>query len=185
MKSSNPIHLLFIALVPDERIQKEATRFKEYAAAHFHSSRALNAPPHITLISPFKLPENEMEGLYEALEPFASEETVFLLGLKNFSCFPPRVIFVDVERKIELLSLQNRLEAYLTEALGVALKRHRDFNPHMTVAFKDLSRKAFPEAWAYFSQMEYEREFLADALALLEHNGKRWEVLRRFAFSNI
>lgn len=158
------------------------TQFKQYAAEHFGSSRALRSPPHITLARPFRWPEGRLEELYAALEFFALEEKPFRLGLSNFNCFAPRVIFVDVERKLELKELQSRLEAYLAAALGLVFKSRHDFNPHMTVAFKDLRRKAFREAWAYFSQLNYEREFLVDAFALLQHDGKRWRVAERFGF---
>ena len=174
--------LFFVALLPNEAIQKEVTQFKEYAAEHFRSSRALRSPPHITLALPFRWPESRVGALCDALELFATEEKSFRLGLNNFNCFAPRVIFVDVERKFELQELQSRLTAYLQARLGLENKTHRDFSPHVTVAFKDLHRRVFPEAWAYFSRLNYEREFLADALALLQHNGKRWEVLHRFAF---
>lgn len=88
--------------------------------------------------------------------------------------------FVDVERKDELLGLQNRLESCLKAGLGMDIKGR--FNPHLTVAFKDLRRKVFPNAWAHFSQLLYERVFQVDALALLQHNGRQWEVFREFSF---
>lgn len=179
---SLPDPLFFIALLPAEDIQAEVTRFKEYAAEHFGSARALRSPPHLTLIPPFNWPEGRVGELGEALEPFAAQERPFPLRLHNFNCFAPRVIFVDVERKDELLGLRNRLEAYLEENLGLKPKGRREYNPHMTVAFKDLQRKAFPGAWAYFSRLQYEREFAVDALALLRHSGRKWEVSEQFGF---
>ncbi len=59
--------LFFIAVLPPKEIQAEVTRFKEYAAGHFHSSRALRSPPHITLISPFQWPEERAEEMMQAL----------------------------------------------------------------------------------------------------------------------
>lgn len=174
--------LFFIALLPDEEIQEEVTQFKAYAAERFRSSRALRSPPHITLIPPFRWPDGRVEELCAVLEPFAGEEKPFRLGLNNFGCFPPRVIFVEVERKVELLELQWRLEAYLAASLGLAFKSRHDYNPHMTVAFKDLHRRVFPEAWAHFSQQQYQREFIAGALTLLQHDGRRWQVLEQFGF---
>ncbi len=175
--------LFFIALLPDEGIQKEVTEFKTYAAEHFRSSRALRSPPHITLIPPFRWPGDRVEELYAALEPFASEEKPFRLRLNGFGCFPPRVIFVEVERKGELLGMQRRLEACLAASLALAFNSRHDYNPHMTVAFKDLQRRVFPEAWAYFSQQKYQREFIARAITLLQHDGRRWQVHEQFGFS--
>lgn len=101
-------------------------------------------------------------------------------GLKNFNCFKPRVIFVDVEQKDELQGLQNRLEEQLKLELELAMDSHHDFNPHLTVAFKDLKSSIFPEAWEYFSQIEYERQFLVSEITLLENNGREWVVFEQF-----
>ena len=177
--------LFFIALLPDEVIQKEVTQFKEYAAKHFRSSRALRSPPHITLIPPFKWPEERVGELYAVLEPFAAEEYPFQLGLDNFNSFAPRVIFVDVEKKAELYGLQSRLEAYLEVRLDLKNKSHHAYHPHMTVAFKDLRRSVFPEAWAYFSKLKYKRAIEVNAVALLQHSGARWEVLHEFVFEEM
>ena len=176
--------LFFIALLPDEEIRAEVTGFKTYAAEYFSSSRALRSPPHITLIPPFRWPEDKEEELCKALAAFASEEHPFSQGLVGFDCFSPRVIFVSVERTFELKSLQERLEQYLLAKLGLENNSRHDFNPHMTVAFKDLRRRIFPKAWAYFSEQEYKRRFQADAIHLLKHNGQRWELSYTFNFSN-
>jgi hypothetical protein len=53
----------------------------------------------------------------------------------------------------------------------------------MTVAFKDLKRSVFPEAWTYFSSHPYRRSFVADALTLLIHTGQQWTIRQQFTFA--
>ncbi len=174
--------LFFIAIIPGPALCAEVTHFKEYAATHFGSSRALRSPPHITLVPPFKWQENRLEELSELLSGFAGEEEGFPLSLSGFDCFAPRVIYVNVVENSSLSSLQSRLGLMLTSGLGLQKRDDRPYHPHMTVAFKDLRRSVFPKAWTYFSSLDYERRFQVDCLTLLQHNGRMWEIFRDFPF---
>jgi 2'-5' RNA ligase len=174
--------LFFIALLPGQPIEKEVLAFKQYAASHFGSSRALRSPAHITLFPPFSWPLERLPELEVCLRQAAAQVSAFELGLKNFNCFPPRVIFVDVAPSEALHALHRHLKQHLKDTLGLEGERRPNFNPHLTVAFKDLKRSVFPEAWAHYTAIQYERRFRADALALLEHRAEGWVVVGRFAF---
>lgn len=172
--------LLFLAVLPGEEIQEEVTAFKEYARDHFGSSHALKSPPHITLIPPFRWSPDRRRALVEIVSALARTRSPFYLTLCNFACFRPRVIFVDVEESAELSALQSALAIELAEKLDLKGDRGHGFHPHMTVAFKDLRRSVFQEAWAYFSQQSYQRTFTVNQISLLRHNGRRWEADRAF-----
>lgn len=175
--------LYFIAVVPDEKIAGEVTAFKQYIASHFGASHALKSPPHITLFPPFKRPENQEHALFDALLLFAARHSPFVLHLKGFNCFSPRVLYVDMEPNPALREIQGELEKHLGEMLGLRSDRSHGFNPHMTIAHKDLSRSQFQPAWAHFSNLSYERSCDIDALTLVKHNGRMWEAYRDFEFS--
>lgn len=176
--------LFFIAILPDVQIQEEVTKFKTYLAENFSVSHALRSPPHITLFPPFKwMPERTPE-LTEVLDAFAADEERFPVELKNFDCFAPRVIFVDVKHNEMLQRLQHLLEARLEQTLSLKNDRPYDgFHPHMTIAHKDLQRHTFADAWAKFSRRSYERAFEVEDITLLKHNGSRWEVYETFPLS--
>ena len=175
--------LFFIAVLPDFKIQDEVTTFKKYAAAYFQSQHALKSPPHITLIPPFRWELSRWNQLQESLSDFVKEQQTFHLKLKNFDCFAPRVIFVDVEEQPILNQLQKQLHMYLKEHLGLINNNRPGFHPHMTIAFKDLKKSVFPMAWAYFSAQVYERTFEVQQLHLLQHNSKRWTIKQEFGLS--
>ncbi len=157
--------------------------FQEYVSEHFNSNRALRAPPHITLEPPFKWQVDRFEELESVLDTFAKKQTCFSIKLQNFNAFPPRVVFVDVAENKALDRFQSAIKLYLRSKLEFRSERQdRPFRPHMTIAFRDLRRKMFRQAWAYFSELEYKREFVADQFCLLQHNGERWEVRRVFQF---
>ncbi len=173
-------YLYFIALIPDETIQKEVTEFKRYAKAHFQSKRALRSPPHVTLIPPFRKTVAEEKTLIQQLSDFRFEAKALRINLVNFSAFPPRVIYVDVEVTKELKLLEHALRIYLEAAWEQKIKSYDTYRPHMTVAFKDLKRHQFDAAWAYFSDQQYERIFEANSFFLLRHEEKQWNVFKEF-----
>lgn len=174
--------LFFIALLPDETIQREVTGFKHFCADHFDARHALKSPPHITLVSPFRWDEKRLPELCQALDGFSKKQHVFEIGLHDFDCFVPRVLFVAIEPNPELSGLAGALSRQLEQSVGLKQDGRHGFNPHMTIAHRDLDRQIFPKAWAHFSKLEYRRQFLAEGLTLLKHRGGRWETEREFVF---
>ncbi len=174
--------LFFIAILPGEEIQKKVTGFKQECARRFKASHSLKSPPHLTLIPPFPWPQSKLGELGKALKDFTLDQTPFDIELKNFSSFPPRVIFVDVVENQSLKGLQYALFHHLKKSVGLEDERGSRFHPHMTIAHRDLKPHAFSEAWAYFSKMEYYQTFTAEKITLLEHLNGRWEIYEDYYF---
>ena len=172
--------MFFIAILPDESIQREVTAFKKECGRLFGSVRALNSPPHITLIPPFLWSFALLDRLCYSLEEFSSSQSQFELTLHNFNWFEPRVIFVDVLESDPLRALQSSLLALLERKPGFESRNAHGFYPHMTIAFKDLKPATFYQAKQHFSGLDYHRTFQVRHLSLLEHRLKRWEVMAEF-----
>lgn len=172
--------LLFIAVLAPDDVSEEVTAFKLYAASHFGSVRALRSPPHITLIPPFSWPVSRLSELVKETGLAVRSFPPFELSLRNFDCFAPRVIFVDVPENLALNRLQKLLAQHLEQSLHLDNKDTRPYHPHMTVAFKDLRRSQFAPAWAYFSNLKYEKTYEVREVGLLHHHNNGWEVIRRF-----
>lgn len=60
--------------------------------------------------------------------------------------------------------------------------KNRGFNPHITLAFRDLKREAFKEAWPEFEKATYDKSFEVQSLVLLKHDGEKWHQLKEFRF---
>lgn len=172
--------IYFIAILVEGEAGETITEFKQDAAQKFGASRALNSPPHLTLIPPFRWPDTALEALSEALSGFMAGHPMPVVRLVNFNCFSPRVIYADVEPNPELSNFQQALETHLEQQLNIRTDRQYGFHPHVTIAFKDLSEAVFPEAWAHFSTQTFAHAFQAPGIALLEHTGQCWEVKREF-----
>lgn len=176
--------LFFIALLPPQAIQDEVNTIKQHFADNYNSRAALRSPPHITLQAPFQWELEAVSALEECLKEFVGDRSSVPVTLSGFAAFPPRVIYVNVLKTPDLLKLQADLMAYVETSLEIIdpVAKKRPFAPHMTVAFKDLTRQNFRAAWPEFQQQPLEFDFTATHLTLLIHDGQRWQINSEFPF---
>ncbi|HYX13618.1 MAG TPA: 2'-5' RNA ligase family protein [Nostoc sp.] len=174
----------FVALLPPQDIQDYANQIKQYFAHRYASSGSLKSPPHITLQPPFEWADDNLPLLEASLKEFASRQQPVAITLKGFDAFAPRVIYINVVRSQELWTLQTDLMTYAESNLGIVDKvsKTRPFAPHITVAFRDLTKQNFRVAWPEFAKRQLHFEFTADKLTLLLHDGKRWNIKSEFGF---
>lgn len=175
--------LFFIALLPPPEIQDYVTQIKQDFANRYASRAALKSPPHITLQPPFEWANANISTLEESIKTFASGRESVPIRLEGFAAFPPRVIYVNVLKTQELLSLQADLMTQM-DKLGIvdSVSKTRPFAPHMTVAFRDLTKQNFRAAWTEFQPRQLHFDFTAIQLTLLLHDGGRWNVSVEFPF---
>jgi len=178
-------HRFFIALLPPQAIQDYAQEIQQHFAQTYDSRGALKSPPHITLQPPFEWQLDQLPVLGKCLSAFAETRTPVPITLEGFGAFAPRVIYINVLKTAELLTLQTDLMAHLEASLGIVhqVSRNRPFAPHLTVAFRDLTRQNFRKSWPEFEQRELNFEFTARELTLLIHDGRRWNVSELFPFA--
>jgi 2'-5' RNA ligase len=183
-KIQNRMSRFFIALLPPLAIQDYANQVKQYFADQYASYAAQKSPPHITLQPPFEWADDSLPILETSLREFASKQQSISITLSGFDAFPPRVIYINVVKSQELLALQTDLMAYTQSNLGIVdqISQSRPFAPHLTVAFRDLTRQNFRVAWPEFEQRQLHFEFTAENLTLLLHDGERWNIKSEFAF---
>lgn len=172
----------FMAIIPPSPVFEEALGLKEYFKEKYSSKAALNSPPHITLHMPFLWNEEKEKKLVTKLQGFARQCDSIKVCLDNFSSFPPRVIFMNVTESDALHELQKRLHRFFKRELNIFNANYKEepYHPHLTLAFRDLKKSQYHLAWEEFSKKEFKAEFMADKIALLKHNGKRWDVLKEF-----
>jgi 2'-5' RNA ligase len=171
----------YIALIPPDHIQEHVNQIMRHFADKYNSKGALMSPPHITLQPPFKWDETNTTQLQLYLTNFASTKTPIPITLNQYGAFPPRVIYIDVIKTPELVALQSDLLNYM-ESIGICdpNTKARTFKPHLTVAYRDLTKPNFKLAWQEFEHHQINFEFIADNIYLLLHNGQRWNVLSEF-----
>lgn len=176
--------LYFLALVPPDDLSIEITKLKQYFFDKYQSKASLRSPPHITLHMPFKWDEAKEQHIIEFLDKFSKERHSFNLTLENYGAFIPRVIFIGVNNSQNLNDLQKDLTSFMKFNFNIFNSNYKEqaFHPHITLAFRDLKKRFFFEAWEEFKDKEFAAEFTVQSFSILKHNGKEWEILKSFEF---
>jgi len=175
-------NLYFIALIPPEDIMNEVLSMQKEIANKYDSYVALKAPGHITVQKPFFRNIDKEELLISGLNEFCKGQTGFEISLNNYGSFPPRTIYIKPERSLELEYLYENLQSFLESKLNFNKKDlgNYKFNPHMTIANRDISNIDFGIAWKHYQCKEYKRKFTLNNISLLKHNGKNWDIHKTF-----
>jgi 2'-5' RNA ligase len=179
-----PFTRFFIALLPPAPVQAYATDVIRELSDRYRS-RTAKAPPHITLQPPFLWRLESVTDLETCLSAFAQSQPAIPITLSGFGAFAPRVLYINVLKSSELLSVQANLMAQLEETLGIvdSQSKRRSFSPHMTVASRNLTRQTFQQAWTDLQPRPVQFEFVSDRLTLLLHDGQCWQIRAEFPFS--
>ena len=179
------MRLYFLAILTPDSINLLVRQYKEWMREHFNSKAALKSPAHITLVPPFKLEPALENDLKKTLDDFSSNIHSFPLSLRNFSCFPPRVIFVQVAESKALSNVHEHLNRHLTEKKLFDTKAaYSNFTAHITVATRDLACEHFDRAWSHFRGLTFTADFTAEGIALLRNTPGRWDVIHVAPFQD-
>jgi 2'-5' RNA ligase len=172
------MNMYFVALLAPPEINEDILRWKKFFKEKFGCTVALKSPAHITLISPFWMKDELENDLIDSIKEFSRAKKKFEVDLKNFDAFKPRVIYVDVINNEKLNNFHESLNHFiLNQNKYPVQKEDRPFHPHVTLATRDLYKKAFLEAWEIFSIKKYEATWLVNGISLLRHNKKNWDVI--------
>ena len=172
------MNMYFLALVAPEEINLQVLKWKNFFKEKYGCTVALKSPAHITLIPPFWMNENLESELIRSIDEFCAGKNKFEVSLSGFAAFKPRVIYVDVVKNEILNEFHESINNFIYEQNQYPVKKHdRPFHPHVTLAARDLYKKAFNEAWGIFSEKKYDAAWLVKGVSLLRHNKKNWDVI--------
>ncbi|MBO3698817.1 2'-5' RNA ligase family protein [Roseivirga sp. E12] len=173
----------FLAIIPSEPVQSQVQEIKEYFRDTYGSKGALRSPAHITLHMPFRWKEKKEGKLFDLLAQ-ATKESKFELELNGYGAFSPKTMFIKNQQSQELIDFQKRLADFAKRHMNLFNATHnRGYHPHMTVAFRDLKKDAFLEAWDEFKEKDFNERLIVDSFWLLKHDGTRWNAYKEFQFS--
>ncbi len=134
---------------------------------------------------PFEWKSAREHYLVSELQRFAQTQKKFEVTLNDFGCFEPRVIFIAIAPNDSLKALEADLLRFCKVSFNIFNARYRDlpFHPHVTIAFRDLRKPMFHKAWEEFRDKSFNANFLVESIALLRHDGDRWNVIEEFRLS--
>jgi|SRR5687767_3630331 len=172
------MNMYFVAFVAPEEINQQVLKWKNFFKEKYGCTVALKSPAHITLIPPFWMNEETEDELINSINVFSVGKNKFEVSLKDFAAFKPKVIFIDVLKNETLNEFRDSFVDFIYKQNKYPVKKEdRPFHPHVTLATRDLYKKAFNEAWEIFSVKKYEASWLVKGISLLRHNKKNWDVI--------
>lgn len=175
--------LYFIGISPVDPIKSEIHQLKEYIYQKYGCKGSLRSTAHITLQMPFKMAQKKLKLLKTDLENFTATINPIAIELNNFGYFEPRVIYVNVIENEPLNAFHRNLEKLLKQhQIFNSTHRNHGFNPHITIAFRDLKKPVFYKVWEEFKNKKFTRDFSANQLTLFKHNGNSWDEDYHFKF---
>lgn len=175
--------MYFIAILLPQELNTKVLIYKEWMRDKYNCKVALKSPAHITLIPPFWLDDQKEERLVEATKRIATDQPKFNIQTFGFDAFQPRTLFIAVSPNELLNDLKKNAETIFASYPDLKIKKEsRPFHPHVTIATRDLPKSAFYEAWDYFEEMEFRKEWIVEGLSVLKHNKKNWDVLHTSQF---
>lgn len=180
-------NLYFIALIPKRELREKINAFKQDFATRFNSIKALKVYPHITLKAPFKCVENAHKELVKWFNELHIKQKPFSVELRDFGAFPNSknpVVYVHPMHSKKLQYMQKEIIASFSSLFPVDLNKvDIDFNPHVTVAYRDLEPAMFQKAWAEYKDKSFNEAFEVDAFYLLQHDTKKWNIIATYNLS--
>ena len=174
--------LWFVAVMADEALSARVLELKNMMSEIYHAGHALKSPAHITIVPPFKATADELGAISSSLAGALKGRSPRVQKINGFGCFSPRVIFLKPENTQELESLFLDAGRALSAFSFIDMSRQHGFNPHMTLATRDLTPDNFKRAWASLSTREFSASFGIRSVTILKHVSSRWKSHRELFF---
>lgn len=172
--------LYFAALIPPTEVKDEILRLKLEMKEKYDATHALKLPAHITIVPPVWVEDTSAFEFIQVLKSIATAQPSFPVELQDFGHFGKRVLFIEVVDQDTIGQLFGKISKSLI-SLFPKLSESA-IHPHITIATRDLSVENFQKAWKEFQSRSYNNSFSAEALFLLKHNGKSWDILAELPF---
>ena len=175
--------LYLVALLPSRETQARVRDLQQLLADDFGVVAALRSPPHITLVPPFAATDLDVGQIKDKLWKNLRNQALISFSTNGFGHFDDRVIFVRPTACEAVESLQKHVSAlFQTELPWLKAKVDGPFNPHITLAYRDMTAEQFPAIWGKLGQGSFTSEERVSSVFILRHDGHRWRVFAEVPF---
>ncbi|MFA6963803.1 MAG: 2'-5' RNA ligase family protein [Patescibacteria group bacterium] len=146
-------------------------------AEKFDVREALSWPPHVTLRPGLIVPSDKIADMISQFKEFISPIGPIQVVLSGFKFFDnaivggtaknPYVATVDVAKGAELSGINRKLLQFN----AFPAQQARAFDPHVTLAYNDVTEEKFTEIKRYLADRDFDEKSTIDAIALYENTG--------------
>ncbi|HYM20390.1 MAG TPA: 2'-5' RNA ligase family protein [Candidatus Kapabacteria bacterium] len=176
--------IYFFAIVPPEPVYGNIREIQEYVEKEYRTHEAMKRPVHTTLIAPFEAPVPVERELIDFTNNFAVKEKPFEVCIDGFGEFHQTTIYVKPIESPEIMGMQKRLSKEFAKVYSRGKSRGPSygFHPHITIAFRDLSRPMFDKAWHEFESKIFRRRFILNHICLMKYD-HGWKTIQKGIFA--
>lgn len=185
MKNNNnkpfPQQTHFLGVLIPEDLTLTLEDCRRYMNEAYGCKSGYGTPIHVTLVPPFHLPEEYttadlIQAIQKEVLP-AAAQLKFDAHIDNFDAFGDRTIFAKVIRDEKWTALRDKvLAAVLKAAPGCTKKDQRPFQPHLTVANRDIPAGVSADALEVMNELNLVEDFPVDNITIFERKGGKWEA---------
>ncbi len=175
--------LYFIALTPPLDLSEKIDRIRKELSVKYNCYAALKPPVHLTVKESFKLASHDEIKLIRTLKSAASINLPFMQVLNNFDKFSQHTIYIKANKPPELSNLKKQLTKNIKNHFSYIHTTQGTFNPHVTVAYRDIPEQNFEPAFEECQHTPFYAEYLCEDFVLFKHDRKKWQILENFKLS--
>ena len=169
----------FIGVLLPEDITLTLEDCRRYMREAYGCKSGHATPIHVTLVSPFRLPEEySTEDLARAVESEVLPKGLSFTGhIDNFDAFGDRTLFAKVVTDEKWVALRDAVYGAVVKAApGCTKKDVRPFAPHLTVANRDVPTGVMTDALQVMNELKLVEDFPVDNVTIFERQGGKWVI---------
>lgn len=149
--------------------------------------------PHITIGAGVEIEDKDFNPLYEDISKTIKSLKPFEIKIKDYGFmddwmggklkgFTKYVIYINVIKNDKLQNLFNTVKE-VTDKRNLFYGPISSYNPHLTIASKDLNEEGFNKAKSVLEKEKFEDKILVDHIALAkEYNDGKWKEYKQIKF---
>ncbi|WP_131538156.1 2'-5' RNA ligase family protein [Pedobacter nototheniae] len=175
-------NLFLVCIIPPLTVVEDIDEIRNDVSSKYNVHESLKRPAHITLYNPVKLSSLLQEqNFFSALEQAVFTDS-FNQVLKNFNGFKPYTVYIGVQQNEGIMHLQAQIKNELKPLELLPAKTNFKFNPHLTIAFKDVKPAVFDSIMNEYKEKQFKRTFPVNSFWVYKHIDKRWQPYKEFIF---
>ena len=153
---------------------------REWMHAQYGCRSGYSTPIHITLIPPFRLDENfnddnVRDAVKNAARVWVKSGKSLICSIDGFGTFSERTLFAYVKPSAEWENLRNTVFHELIKQCPASVRKDtRPFQPHLTIANRDIPAGAAVSALAHFSELALKESFPVGNITLFIRRNGKW-----------
>jgi len=176
----------FIGVLVSDDITETLESCRRYMNQKYGCKSGYGTPIHITLVPPFRLDEAyTTKDIVSAVQRLVSsaEFSGFTAHIDNFDAFGDRTIFAKVSATKQWTSLRDKVFSAVSGAVQNSIRKDtRLFQPHLTVANRDIPAGVSTDALAAFNELNLIEDFQVDNITVFERSGGKWQPTATLEF---